>query len=169
MNIADITAAVTAALETRDRRRDALAKRIEALVEPALAAARVRRLELGEAGSIEYRRPMADCSQWANRTDYPDRVGTPYLALVLGEDVRALASIPDVGFWDGSNMHHQQTPTRDRRTGRRVRLATVAQLRAVASALPSAMADLLATTAETAKADAAAADAALNNLASHAH
>jgi len=166
MEYAEITSAVAAALSRRDERRDLLAARIRELAEPALEAARKRRVELGEAGTLEYRRPSADCSQWANRVDCPDRVGEPVLMLVVDEGdpgapcytARSLGEPPSLSFWDGSNMQHQRGPTRDHLTGRTLRPATVAQLRAVAAVLPAALATLLADARASAESQAAEAD-----------
>ena len=158
-----ICSAVREALTQRDSRRNVLARRIEELAAKGLSVARSKRLDLGEAGILEYRVPVADCSQWANRMDCPDHRGDSYLALYCGT-VRSLGPVPDVGFFDGSNMQHQQGPTRDLDTGERVRPATVKMLRDVARALPTALAALLAETQGRAERQASAADTALAEL-----
>lgn len=160
-----INRAVRDALAKRDDRRDALATRILDIVEPALDAARKRALDLGEI-RLEYRRPAGDCSQWSNRMDYPGHKGDPELMLLVGDDVRSFGTPTDVGFHDGRNWQIQKGPTRDAKTGQRLRPATVAQLRAVAAALPAALTALLVEVREEAEAEAKAAEEAAARLAS---
>jgi hypothetical protein len=159
-----IVRAVRDALAHRDSRRDELGRRIAAIAEPAMRAARVKRLEISPTERLEYRTPVGDCSQWSNRMDYPDRSGDAYLALVVADRVRSLGPVPDVSFFDGHNRQDQQGPTRDLSTGARVRPAAVAELKSVARALPGVVADLLESTRLAAEREAVDADQALAEL-----
>jgi len=160
-----ILSSVRESLATRDARRDALAMSSHDVDAGALGSAGAWVLDLGDVGRLEYRVPVGDCSQWADRIDHPRHRGDPHLALVSGGTVRSLGDPPDVGYFDGANMQHQHGPTRDETTGERVRPATVAQLRAVARVLPAAVAELLASRMERAQRQAEDADAALAKLA----
>lgn len=156
--------AVKQALSHRDSRRDILAERIADLAADALSATRKSSLDLGATGRLEYRNPAADCSQWSNRVDHPGHIGRAVLMLCVGEDVRSLGQPPDLGFHDGRNMQAQQGPTRDAKTGRVLRPATVAQLKAVAVVLPAALAALLKAEQERAEDEVKVADEAFSSL-----
>ena len=167
--IDEITGAVRVALSRRDERRDILARKIANLAGSVLDAARRRRIELGEAGILEYRTPIGNCSQWGNRMDYPDHAGEPVLMLVLPDphrspEVRTLGEPPDVGFHDGRNLQAQQGPTRDHDTDQVLRPATVAQLKVVATVLPAALAELLTARVADAKQQVTDADEAMAAL-----
>src|SRR5207249_226709 len=119
-------------------------------------------VDLADAGRLGYRRVTGACSQgegWPVQTVVSD----PILMLVLGDDIRSLGSPPDVSFHDGHNHQRQIGPTRDERT--EVRPATVTQLRAVARALPAALAELLSSTAAAAAREATESDESLAALA----
>lgn len=162
----EITQAVRDAIARRDSRRDVLAERLRSLAEDALDAARERQLDLGEAGMLKYRTPVADCSQWSNRIDSPSHEDEPRLLLRPpgeGENWRSFGNL-DLGYFDGSNMQHQVGPAWERESGRRIRPATVAQLRAVARHLPTELGRLLDAARSRAEREAAEADAATETL-----
>ena len=155
-----IIQAVRESLSRRDSRRDVLAAKIREMTEAALEAARRCALELSEVGRLEYRALRADCSQWSNQLDYPAHTGDPVLVLAISAEIRALGPVPDQGFWDGSNLQSQRGEVRDDDLGTIVRPATVAQLRAVAAALPAALAALLSERQAEAESQATEADVA---------
>lgn len=182
-----ICEAVRESLCRRDERRLVLARQILELVTPALEAARQRGLrlydsdgadeaarlkdvavlgELRQVGTLEYRTPEGDCSQWANRMDHPSHRGEPFLAYAQrGQDRwHALDELPDVSFWDGHNWQHQHGRARDSRTGRALKLATVAQLREIARALPGSLARLLSDAQEAAERETLEAEQAAQSL-----
>lgn len=174
INLETITQTVREALSHRDSRRDALAERIRSLAEQAMCAARVRSINLPDpdgdqtrvTGTIEYRTPVGDCSQWSDRMDHPGHRGEPCLMFAPSgaPGWRSLGPVPDVSYFDGSNMQHQHGPTRERKTDLRIRPATVAQLRTVARVLPGVLAELLAETHDRADRESAEADLAIEEL-----
>lgn len=154
-NYEELCKAVEECLSRRDSRRDLLAAKIRAIAEQACCSARLRKLDCGEAGVLEYRTPAADCSQWSNRIDYPNHCGEDVMMLRLGsQTIRSLGTPPDCGFFDGRNVQHQRGPTRDAQTGQRIRPATVAQLRSVARDLPVVVAGVLAAAQQQAEEEA---------------
>ena len=177
MDYSTVIRATEAALSHRDSRRDALARRIVQLTEQALEAARVPRLDLGAAGVLEYRTPEQDVSQ---NMQYEGggwyglhaRQGEPVLCVAYGRtsacpspiETRTLEPV-DCGYWDGHNYQYPRSRPRDARSCEVLRQATVAQLRAIARALPVAIAKLLDEAASRATAQAEEADAALASLA----
>lgn len=174
INLETITQAVREALSHRDSRRDALAERIRSLAEQAMSAARVRSIDLPdpdgdrtrETGTIEYRTPVGDCSQWSNRIDHPGHRGEPCLMFdAFGEaGWRSLGPVPDVGFFDGRNIQYQHGPSRERETNVRILPATVGQLRTVARVLPCVLAELLVEALDRADRESAEADSAIEEL-----
>jgi hypothetical protein len=140
-----IVKAVRQSVAARDSARDALGERIRTTVADVLDACACEEVTVGEReASITLRRVdlVADCSQWGNRMDHPGHREIHLAALVRG-DTRSLGAVPDLGFFDGSNMQHQQGPARDV-NGARVRPATVGTLRVLARELPPVLARLLA-------------------------
>jgi hypothetical protein len=165
MTTTTICEAVREALTRRDSRRDLLAETIRRLAEEALYATRRRRVDLGSAGVLEYRVPMADHSEWSSRIDFPAARGEPALMLVVAGEIRSLGPPPGLTFRDARGVRQpQRGPTRDATTGRALRPATVTQLRAVARALPEALAALLAGRLDEAEAGVREADAASASL-----
>ena len=165
-NFNAILTATTKALTHRDSRRDVLAARIKQISELAMEVARVESLDLGDAGELRWRTPSAFVSQWANGYAVFEHEGDEYLALITcAGEIRALGPVPSCSYFDGKNLQHQWGHTHDVETGQRVRAATVSQLKAVAKALPAAIAELLSTCQEQARAESATADEAASSLA----
>jgi hypothetical protein len=158
-----ILTATREALSRRDSRRDVLAQRIHDLASAALDAARATEIRLTEDGSEVLRlAPVsAACSQWANGHDTRTRT-EDRLVLVTDSETRSLCEI-DLSYHDGRNYQSQYGHVRDC-DGHVVRPATVAQLRAVARALPAAIASLLVIAHDAAVSEAAEADAAIESL-----
>lgn len=160
MNFSDMIQATKQALSQRDSRRDVLAAKIQTLATEALDAARAKRIDLGDAGTIERRTLTATCSQWADGS-YSCTGTESHVVLIVGGETKWLTE-GDLGYFDGRNMQHQRGPARD--GGRTVRRATVAQLRDAATALPEAIARLLSETQAQATEQTVVADATIASL-----
>lgn len=139
-----ICKSVTESLSRRDSRRDILVGRIREISLAALEAARAKKVDCSDAGTLEVRKLRALCSQWGDHSDARETRGD-HLVLVLagGNEVRALGMVPDLATWDGHNWQRAYGAVRDDLTDHVVRPATVAQLRAVARNLPAVVARIL--------------------------
>lgn len=161
MTYDEIISAVKKSMQERDKRRAALARRIELVAEDALDASRASCVDCGQAGLIVTRSVKAACRQgpgWPTTWRRESRV-----VAVIDGSVRAITTL-DLGYHDGHNMQRQVGPARDGETRAPIRAATVAQLRAIARALPDAVARVLLDAKRDAEAEAASAADAITEL-----
>lgn len=159
---------VRGALERRDSRRDVLAARVLDMIVDAAGAVRVRRVDCGEGGVVAMERVEAQCCQGGLNSGWPILTQTErhWVLLGAGDDagVRSFGSL-DLTYHDGHNLQVARTSPRLAGDGAQVRPATVAQLRALARALPEVLARLLSEAQATATAETAAADETIETLA----
>lgn len=175
MNMEDVTRAVSDALKDHDRKRDALALRIDRAASEALRATRLNTLFLLTAsdepagahwGRLAWVHPKAHCAQWAPgcKLPEPNRTGGPVLALwTAGESPRSILTV-DLGYFDGQNMRHQYGPTYVH--GKVLKQAQLTTLCDVARDLPRAIARAVAFALANVKTETAKLDEAIRALAS---
>jgi hypothetical protein len=164
MQFDEIIKATKEALDRRDSRRDMLATKIAEIADAAIDAARVTGIDLGDGSRIARRRLRATCSQWANGYDEHDNHDVRTVLFHPGECLTRQIVVKGLGYFDGRNYQHQRGKTRDEATGDVAKPATVAELRAVARALPGAVAKLLSEAQAEAAAETSEADATIATL-----
>lgn len=152
----EIVQATKKALERRDSRRDILAGRLETMIDDAADAARCRTIDVPDMGTVEIRDTAALCSQWSNGGG-AWHLEKNWVLCLPGKAPRSFGKI-DLSWHDGHDLQYQRGSARDGEGGPVVRPATVAQLRALALALPEVLARLLSETRTRADAETATAD-----------
>lgn len=148
MSTREIANLITQTLKEHRATRDSLAQALIELLEPLPAGTKL------QAGphTISIHKVFCGCSQWSNRKW--DLTGSEIGYLVDGQLIRD----EDPSIWDGNNHHYRRTPLyRDRNgEGESLKLASAKTLRALALALPAALAAYI----EGKKVDAVATEAA---------
>lgn len=174
--IETIIAAVRAAVNERDAKRDALGERIARIARDAMGACGLEALhapltpeQSSAAWTLTLGRVHARVSQWGDGSQ-PSTNEEPCVLVGSGGDrggdLRVVGAVPDCSIHDGRNMWRQRGPAhlgaapRDDAElvrGPVARPATVATLRQIARDLPAVVAAALAAREAAVRAQAAAA------------
>ena len=163
MTYEQIVQTVRESLSRRDARRDVLAAKIRDIAVAAMSAARVTEIRCASGHTLALETASATCSQWA---DGSYAVTGRAKVLVLNRS-GAVGTDPTergdaAGYFDG---HNRQRQVGALRVGDVVlHHPTVANLRAVARDLPSAVAQLLTAATERAATEAREAEEAAAQL-----
>lgn len=182
LNLTAVIAAVRAAVEERNTRRDALGGRIAEIARETMSACALTEIARDADGPAADRWKLklgavhAVLSQWGDGSS-PISGEAPCVLVQTGhlEPWRVVGAVPNCSTHDGRNMQRQHGAAHvgtapdwdsgDLVSGPVAKPATVAMLRAVARELPEVVARLLAAREASARAQAAEAEEATRALA----